>query len=129
VSQNTRDPMLPHGTDKCQCAACGLYFNSTYAFDRHGSGEWAERRCLSATQLREKGWSTNGTGHWITSRRQQDGPAEEDEPEASEEEFDPSEWDACDEHETVFPKGDPCHMCETAEAAERAQGWEPWMVA
>jgi hypothetical protein len=47
----------------------------------------------------------------------------------SKEQFDPSEWDACDEHETVFPRGDPCPMHEAAEAAERAQGWEPWMDA
>lgn len=87
MSENTRDPMLPHGTDKCQCAVCGMYFNSTYAFDRHRSGEWAARQCLSAVELREKGWGINGTGHWITSRRQ-DVPTEGDETEV-EEDFDP----------------------------------------
>lgn len=34
---------------------------------------------------------------------------------------DPANWDCCDEHQTVFWKGDSCEQCE----AERAQA-EEW---
>ena len=64
--KNERDPMLPHGTDKCQCSACKLYFNSTYAFDKHRTGDFSEqRRCFSLKELKDKGWATTATGHLI----------------------------------------------------------------
>ena len=70
-SPNERDPMLPHGSDKCRCQTCGLYFNSTHAFDRHRTGRIGkeDRRCLSGEELQGLGWSKNATGHWITGRR------------------------------------------------------------
>ena len=67
---NTRDPMLPIGTDKCQCAACGEYFNSTFAFDKHRIGRpGVDRRCRSGDELLADGWGRNATGHWITAVR------------------------------------------------------------
>ena len=67
MSQNHRDPMLPHGTDKCRCPACGLYFNSTFAFDSHRIGRVTSgRRCRSGDELLAMGWSQSQTGHWIT---------------------------------------------------------------
>lgn len=69
-SYNARDPMLPIGSDKCLCTSCGLYFNSTYAFDNHRTGSYGNgRRCRTADELRARGCSLNATGHWITSSR------------------------------------------------------------
>lgn len=34
----TRDPMLTG--ERCRCRACGEYFNSAKAFDRHRFGAW-----------------------------------------------------------------------------------------
>ena len=50
--------------DRCQCTACGEYFNSTYAFDRHR----VRYVCRTAEELRAKGWSVNAAGFWITSK-------------------------------------------------------------
>jgi len=59
--------------DRCQCGACGEYFNSTYAFDLHRVGEFRDgsRRCLSVEEMRERGMVKNKLGFWISgvSRR------------------------------------------------------------
>jgi hypothetical protein len=69
-SRNSRDPMLPHGSDKCQCPACAMFFNSTYAFDMHRTGRVGrDRRCRTADELVSLGWSRNKTGHFITRTR------------------------------------------------------------
>jgi len=57
--------------DRCQCAACGEYFNSTAAFDRHRVGGYrvpGDRRCLSTYEMSERGFSKNLKGFWVTSR-------------------------------------------------------------
>ena len=65
MSRNKRDPKLPHGSDKCQCTACGEYFSSTYAFDRHRYGPFnGDRRCLSGDEMVAKGWSKGPLRHW-----------------------------------------------------------------
>lgn len=78
MTRNERDPMLPRDSDKCRCATCGLYFNSTHAFDRHRVldsadarrfKDYARRRCLSGIEMRERGMTTSATGHWITAPR------------------------------------------------------------
>ena len=65
------DPMLPQGTDKCQCSTCKEYFNSTFAFEHHRTGRVGrpERRCLPVMEMQIAGWTQNGKGHWLTPRR------------------------------------------------------------
>lgn len=51
--------------DRCQCPACGLYFTSTNAFDKHRTGKHGEdRRCLADFELAERGWEPNDGGFW-----------------------------------------------------------------
>jgi hypothetical protein len=69
MSHNPINPMLPFGTDKCQCPTCKEYFNSTYAFDKHRTGKWGERRCLSLADMQSAGWSVSPSGHWLSPRR------------------------------------------------------------
>ena len=56
--------------DHCQCAACGLYFNSTYAFDKHRTGPYTHdlttRRCLSVEEMTAKGMVISATGWWLS---------------------------------------------------------------
>lgn len=54
---------------RCQCAACNLYFNSVYAFDRHRQGGYLERRCLPITTLIERGFGINKAGFLVSSLR------------------------------------------------------------
>ena len=48
------------GSRRCQCTACGEYFASVFAFDKHRRGPWSARRCdTSGMVLREDGlWVT-----------------------------------------------------------------------
>ena len=66
AEQGKPDPMLPRGSDRCWCNDCGLYFNSTFAFARHRTGEPIERRCRSVLELRSSGWTQGPKGHWRT---------------------------------------------------------------
>ena len=66
MSRNERDPMLPHGTDKCQCSDCKLYFNSSYAFGEHRKGPWDARTCMTEEELVAAHWVKTETGHWAT---------------------------------------------------------------
>lgn len=54
---------------RCQCAACGLYFKSPSGFDRHRYGPYTldpkTRRCLTVTELLQRGWSLNAAGFWL----------------------------------------------------------------
>lgn len=60
---------------RCRCRACGEYFNSTKAFDRHrkdrqvlgdsGLGEMV-RVCRTPAELVFRGWSKNAGGFWVT---------------------------------------------------------------
>jgi hypothetical protein len=59
--------------DRNQCPSCEDYFNSTAAFDAHRTGpfggpngEPAQRRCLTADEMRSKGMAVNAAGFWIT---------------------------------------------------------------
>lgn len=67
------DPMLHSGSDRCWCASCGLYFNSTFAFDRHLRGKLGtpERRCLTSAELRNSGWRQGDRGHWLSPSKSQ----------------------------------------------------------
>jgi hypothetical protein len=66
------DPMLTPNTDRCRCMACGLYFNSSYAFGEHRVGNWESRgenrHCLTLDEMTAKGWSQMERGHWVPRR-------------------------------------------------------------
>lgn len=55
---------------KCQCSACGEFFNSVSMFDLHRVGSYAtfakDRRCLTADEMLAKGYLKNAAGFWIS---------------------------------------------------------------
>lgn len=52
---------------RCQCTACGTYFNRVSTFDKHRVGEFgADRRCLTADEMTAKGWRENAAGFVVT---------------------------------------------------------------
>ena len=54
--------------DRNQCRGCGAYFNSTFAFEKHRTGEFSkDRRCLTSDEMAGKGMSKNAAGFWISS--------------------------------------------------------------
>ena len=53
--------------DHCRCVACGGYFNSTRAFDKHRKGEYRNRRCLTEAEMLEIGMAKNTDGWWVTA--------------------------------------------------------------
>ena len=55
--------------DRCQCRACGEYFNSTSAFDKHRIGDWFMRRCRTPDAMELVGMSRNARRFWIGSKR------------------------------------------------------------
>jgi predicted nucleic acid-binding Zn ribbon protein len=55
--------------DHCQCTACGNYFNSTAAFDKHRWGDYEDRHCKSEEQMFAAGMALSGTGWWLTAKR------------------------------------------------------------
>ena len=73
----TRPNLLRLTGSRCQCPACGEYFNSTSTFDRHRVGDFAKpgqlmgtRRCLFVSDLVAKGWGRNAAGFWIERARE-----------------------------------------------------------
>lgn len=54
---------------RCQCPACGEYFNSSAGFDKHRIGPFSDRDCLSKGEMRGIGMSKNSAGFWISARR------------------------------------------------------------
>lgn len=51
--------------DNCQCRACGLLFRRTSTFDKHRVGKvGAERRCLTAEELKAMSWFQDSAGFW-----------------------------------------------------------------
>jgi len=66
--------------DHCRCSGapyggCGEHFNSTYAFDKHRTGPWSARRCLSPDEMRAKGMVRNADGWWLSSASKRPIPA------------------------------------------------------
>ena len=57
--------------DRNQCAGCGEFFNSTFAFDKHRIGshgvhEGSERRrCMSPAEMLESGMLKNRDDFWV----------------------------------------------------------------
>ena len=64
--------------DRNQCMVCKEYFNSTYAFDKHRTGQYGNfgsnfgrnfgRRCFSPEEMVKMGMEKNSDGFWVTSR-------------------------------------------------------------
>jgi len=52
---------------RCQCRACGEYFNSTSAFDKHRFGIPDKRYCMSEYVMLAEGLSKNAALFWIGS--------------------------------------------------------------
>ena len=57
------------GNTRCQCADCKEYFNSVAAFDKHRTGKWEARRCMSVDEMESKGMAKNNDGYWVTALR------------------------------------------------------------
>ena len=55
--------------DRNQCAKCEEYFNSTFAFDKHRTGEHEgnARRCLSVNEMQTRKMVKGTDGYWVGS--------------------------------------------------------------
>lgn len=56
--------------DRCRCATCLEYFNSSAAFDKHRIGRFdpPERRCRSVEEMAAAGMVRNARGYWVTHK-------------------------------------------------------------
>lgn len=56
--------------DRNQCPGCSLYFNSTFAFDKHRTGRHGiDRRCMSLEEMKAMGMDTNADGFWVSEKK------------------------------------------------------------
>lgn len=51
--------------DRNQCPTCHKYFNSTHAFEKHRTGSYLNRRCLTTEEMEKKKMLINKDGFWI----------------------------------------------------------------
>lgn len=68
------DEMPTHrqGSERCECAECGKWFNGLTGFDAHRDGPYdGDRRCLTNRQLEAKGY-VERDGVWIRDARRPD---------------------------------------------------------
>lgn len=56
-----------YGNGGGHCTGCHESFNSDGAFDKHRTQGGDTRRCLTATEMTDKGMLLNAKGWWITS--------------------------------------------------------------
>lgn len=55
--------------DRNQCPSCSLYFNSTFAFDKHRTGKHGvDRRCMTMEEMLAAGMAQRADGFWISAR-------------------------------------------------------------
>ncbi|CAB4121282.1 SprT-like zinc ribbon domain containing protein [uncultured Caudovirales phage] len=54
---------------KCRCGGCGEQFQRLSTFDRHRTGPYIDRRCLTVVEMSAKGWRLNQAGRWIGQAR------------------------------------------------------------
>jgi hypothetical protein len=48
------------------CSACGEYFNSNHAFEKHRVGDFGvDRRCATVAEMEGKGMVKNSGGWWV----------------------------------------------------------------
>lgn len=63
------DPMLPPGSNFCQCAACGEYFGGVKAFELHRVGPATDRSCLAPSVVSDRKnrllLRKNERGYWV----------------------------------------------------------------
>lgn len=56
--------------DRNICPGCGLPFNSSFAFDKHRTGDFGStRRCLTVPEMQAKKMDTNSAGFWVSEKR------------------------------------------------------------
>lgn len=55
--------------DRNQCPSCGEFFNSTLAFDKHRTGDYPARHCLSPDAMVAKGMAVSSAGFWVSKPR------------------------------------------------------------
>lgn len=57
---------------RCQCTACGEYFNGEQPFNRHRVGSHGnDRRCLDVQAMEAAGFVRNAAGFWTSEARAQ----------------------------------------------------------
>lgn len=65
--------------DRCRCNACGEYFRTTSAFDKHRTGPYVDRRCLARAEMTDAGMAEavqgDGCLYWTTGEWQARGKA------------------------------------------------------
>ena len=49
------------------CRSCGKVFTTTSTFDKHRTGKYPDRRCLTTEELDAAGWGLNQHGRWKRS--------------------------------------------------------------
>lgn len=65
---------LRPGHSLCLCRACGVFFRSVRAFDRHREGPAAQRRCCATPRMPDKGLHPDPRGFWRLPLREYAGP-------------------------------------------------------
>lgn len=50
----------------CQCTVCGLVFGSLSGFDKHRTGRYPDRTCMSYEDLLMAGWNRDVSGKMTT---------------------------------------------------------------
>ena len=63
-----KDLMKKLRGDRCQCTACGEYFNRTSVFDKHRIGDYGMRRCRTPDVMIAIGMFLGNDGFWRGSR-------------------------------------------------------------
>ena len=59
------------GTSRNQCRGCGLYFNSTSAFEMHRIGKYGvDRRCKTPEEMKAANMHLNKDGYWAGKGRE-----------------------------------------------------------
>lgn len=57
---------------RCECTACGQFFNRVSTFDKHRVGNFGvDRRCLTVDEMRAREWRVNDAGFWLTAPRKE----------------------------------------------------------
>jgi hypothetical protein len=73
---NPNDPLLPFGSNRCKCAACGEYFTSDSTFRVHRVDDADSpngRACRDPAKILDKDRKPRlrrtTSGHWASARR------------------------------------------------------------
>lgn len=55
------------GSNRCRCGACGRFFGSVTAFDRHQRLARGDLRCLTDDEMRARGMVRGAAGWWYAT--------------------------------------------------------------